>query len=1840
MGNSKQVILHLSDLHFGCDKSDSERALRELALNGLSSAVRKLEPEWQPTIVCISGDIAYRGRAAEYKEAAAWLVKLLKELNVPADHVLICPGNHDLDRNKVTYDRPKDGVEADNALAVPLDPKYETPFESFAEFAKNFPVQTVLLGKACSYLVGQRVLEGISFLSLNSAWFCRDNSDKEHLWLGRPFIDVLEQNGQVLHPNRLAASQPTVCLLHHPKDWFHDSEVHARDGRANTFDVLAERCHLILTGHTHGESRRPDRIAGAAYMMTGGATYDSGTYNNAFTVIRVGEDRFTFRTYEFDPRSASREWRQSIEATELPFRDSVVQGGTGVITRFVPALDDYRVATQRFAQAIIDGKSRALRPRGSLPKTIPAFVSLEVNRSRTRQDRPDTAVQQVHTPRPITLIDASRSARRTLLLGDLGSGKSTLAATFVIASQSLTQDSIALFVPAKLLAPTSKIGNVSWSSVKEFLASISAFINNHVLPSGNNFDLFALLDSEHEVAIAIDGLDEVTPAVAREILAHLADVVDHWATVQVMATGRPVELGTLDYGRWQLCTPFPVQDDDKLQLFIEEALADGNAEDSALSIATDAIERLRAIPELHLIADTPLFCRLIFDELRRQDLENIQTLGDLLYGILGKRLGDWAVQDNKASVTPQFDREYPDTGSRVKLLSSLTASFDRNSVVPVERARRQLEMLLPDISGISKPQLVDQALRSFESAGLVSLDGGNFELTLHSFDDFCRGYALAEEVLGGRTELRSLNPSEWRTVSFAATMFRRLGVMNEARASLCENLQATLTTSNEVAASAYIVAESQDSPFAGFFVQRLSQLGHRPLSFSLDSPTWPQTAQAMAEGIRLAGDEGFNWFFGEYIDPRYPFVFQGSQLTVEVFLRWAALHIGRLTERQQTALKSLIVPHISADSHQASQVIPALAVLLPEAFDSQTRVKHCVRMLEIPSFHDAAEKLIRKDFESGDQNAVLQIFATAILGGDAPRNAPLLYLTLQQGRPDPRIIRAILTAPRGRKPERQRTRTLEKLKQVLGEECFLRYCRWHLFGSDTMLSAGAAIALFDSGERRIALLGSTFLKALHDGGYVPRAEDILAELMAQDQHSAVDTLVGYIVNSRYEGHGGHSGWWRLLFQFIHDPALNGPDLLVDCLRGVGEFLLPRYPEVRSSFRDLVLGSSSDEYRAVLHSALNHAQPEIRHGAAMVLVASDPATEANALETVVAWKSRRFHGAWWEWERFCLTLRFGPPVLSYLQSRLSTLSGESRIFALAILFQNNVELDEQKFQELISGSLTTVFGGELLGAVFHSDRIRKALLKAVDEGLEEPARKAAEILIGQVAGSLDEEHLVRCKALALDSGAWRSPEFAWELERLRQDAHYAALMTKESEQLVKRGFKRPMIDQIYEAQQNPALWEDIVWNEICSTPPMFRLESRGQWILDFLIKSPANKEAIGEAARKFLFDPRITQGMNTDEPRAWLALLAHEADKLSQDELANVVDEIDPIDKSAYVALVTRLGRPPKDGGRRRRYYAPPEDPKNEVSAETATLALFLEYARPAGVLHPNFCSLIEQSLFNEPFSESELQTLSLTSPHGAVVAGALAAAYGTLPSPDWALTVLGQRAPGGYQNQHCMITLLSLWRILLFVAKSDTGWRFKYLLRLKDVVSAEGPNLCAVASELLSLDHSLSPEHLNIVLRHVAQSTFDDHELYPRLSEWLADGAPKETLDQAASLVNSVLAELDLQPWDIDEGHPKDAGAYLMFPLLHWRIEGATDIVSRRVFLRGLKMALMPPRTRDHQLSGLPNRFVGIEDVGPLLSKMDKSLLMETIQYGTTLDDKELRALCRLFIFDIQEHEA
>src|SRR5262249_17816082 len=114
------------------------------------------------------------------------------------------------------------------------------------------------------------------------------------------------------------AGEPTVCLIHHPPDWWHEDETNAIQGRPNTRDYLAHRTDLILTGHTHGEVRKADRIAQGALHLTGGAGDSGPDHYTSYRLIKIAKKSLRWRSFEYDPRSADSAWRDHGEHT-FPF---------------------------------------------------------------------------------------------------------------------------------------------------------------------------------------------------------------------------------------------------------------------------------------------------------------------------------------------------------------------------------------------------------------------------------------------------------------------------------------------------------------------------------------------------------------------------------------------------------------------------------------------------------------------------------------------------------------------------------------------------------------------------------------------------------------------------------------------------------------------------------------------------------------------------------------------------------------------------------------------------------------------------------------------------------------------------------------------------------------------------------------------------------------------------------------------------------------------------------------------------------------------------------------------------------------------------------------------------------------------------------------------------------------------------------------------------------------------------------------------------------------------------------------------------------------------------------
>ena len=417
-----ETILHITDIHFGWQEDNaSQKAERTVCLEAFLVELSKLEAPWKPTIVCLTGDVAWRGAPSDYNEAQKWLDLVMECCGLDYQRLIACPGNHDVIRERASkIARPTTPEEADQVLALPLAEQYGRSFSGYTDFCKKAGLLAPRLGEGDSYLVGQRMLRGLRFVTLNSAWFAKDDHDNGKLWLGLPHLKNMEAHHQLPLIQSHSTAPVTVALMHHPPEWLHPDERQVSGARQNTVDYLALRSHILLTGHTHAEVRKANRIAEGVWHFTGGSTYAGASHFNSFRLLQINADHLVYRSFEFDPRSADNTWKSS-DAVRLPLLAETKTEQPKRVFVPQPSVSKLREALKADAARVLQQKSRLLRPVGVLPRTVSREVSIRVSPQRPQFNLEGRLIRIERSEQILPFYEATRRSRRTLLLGDLAS---------------------------------------------------------------------------------------------------------------------------------------------------------------------------------------------------------------------------------------------------------------------------------------------------------------------------------------------------------------------------------------------------------------------------------------------------------------------------------------------------------------------------------------------------------------------------------------------------------------------------------------------------------------------------------------------------------------------------------------------------------------------------------------------------------------------------------------------------------------------------------------------------------------------------------------------------------------------------------------------------------------------------------------------------------------------------------------------------------------------------------------------------------------------------------------------------------------------------------------------------------------------------------------------------------------------------------------------------------------------------------------------------------------------------------------------------------------------------
>lgn len=236
----------MSDIHFGQEDKKGDRIVHMDVRRELERDCKRLKDKIGAADgLIITGDIAYSGKWPEYEEAMVWLDSLCETVGCEADSVLVVPGNHDVDLEKLrgssrfTHNalRSCNGEKIDELL----NEVHQSPEEAHPFVPKSAAYRRMASAYRCDY-------------KITTPYWCKDfdlSSGCRLRFIGLNTVqvsDLGDKQGELL----LGSAQyvlprednvENVVLMHHPLEWLKDKS------SAKTY--FNSRAKVIICGHEH-----------------------------------------------------------------------------------------------------------------------------------------------------------------------------------------------------------------------------------------------------------------------------------------------------------------------------------------------------------------------------------------------------------------------------------------------------------------------------------------------------------------------------------------------------------------------------------------------------------------------------------------------------------------------------------------------------------------------------------------------------------------------------------------------------------------------------------------------------------------------------------------------------------------------------------------------------------------------------------------------------------------------------------------------------------------------------------------------------------------------------------------------------------------------------------------------------------------------------------------------------------------------------------------------------------------------------------------------------------------------------------------------------------------------------------------------------------------------------------------------------------------------------------------------------------------------------------------------------------------------------------------------------
>lgn len=322
--SQSRLFVHLSDIHFdasGTTTKGPNLAARRNLLEDVTEGRRVLGA---PDAVLVTGDIAFSGQEEQYTQARSYLGEITEALRIAPEQVQIVPGNHDVDRNKVTAvtkaghaairaaESPDDDITLNDWLADPAEPLFG-PLGEYNRFAVGYDC-VVTSGNPyweIEWPLGddlRLLVRGLTTVLVSDA-----NDRRANLVVGTTQTTLAEHGPKTV----------IMVLGHHPPDWWQDM-----DGAEAGLRRFAS-VHLYGHKHVHHLSVIDDSV-----RLVAGAVHPErrSDWRPRYNWVRLSADG----EETDDPHLVVEIWPRVMHPSENEFRSDSRAGQWDPDVRRVP----------------------------------------------------------------------------------------------------------------------------------------------------------------------------------------------------------------------------------------------------------------------------------------------------------------------------------------------------------------------------------------------------------------------------------------------------------------------------------------------------------------------------------------------------------------------------------------------------------------------------------------------------------------------------------------------------------------------------------------------------------------------------------------------------------------------------------------------------------------------------------------------------------------------------------------------------------------------------------------------------------------------------------------------------------------------------------------------------------------------------------------------------------------------------------------------------------------------------------------------------------------------------------------------------------------------------------------------------------------------------------------------------------------------------------------------------------------------------------------------------------------------------------------------------------------